>query len=128
VGIRGRRVSPPGDGSSRPVPDPTLLTTEQIHVEIRHLRELLESRLNQNDKAVSNALTSADKAVGVLSASIGRRLESVVEITNAKFVTYRALLDTQAEKVTLAREASDRAVSKAEAFNEKRVRHSLQRD
>ncbi len=35
------------DGGSRPVPDPTLLTTEQLIRGLRDLRELIESKLDE---------------------------------------------------------------------------------
>lgn len=42
------------------------------------------------------------------------------ELTDAKFVTFRALLEGNAEKVALALAAADKAVSKAETATEKR--------
>lgn len=42
------------------------------------------------------------------------------QLTDAKFVTFRALIDSQAEKVALALAASDKAVNKAELATEKR--------
>lgn len=96
------------------------------------------------EKAVTTALESADKAVAKseglnerrfqlmnentliqseMSDRIERaqeRIEGLEKITDAKFVTYRTLIDSQAEKVALALAASDKAVNKAEVANEKR--------
>jgi hypothetical protein len=147
--------------STKPVPDPTALTTEQILREVYHLRELIEARLGQMDassdaaqvanqkaveaalttsskaveaaqaanqkaidaalltsnKAVEAALAASDKAILELDSSISRRVASVVELTDSKFITYRTLLDSQSEKVALALSASDKAVAKAEQYN-----------
>jgi ribosomal protein L21 len=129
-------------GDKRPVPDPTALTTEQLNREILHLRELMESRLDQmdrraaqvvdeqrvaleaalrsSDKAVVAALAASSKAIVELDANTTRRIDGVKEVTDNKFVTYETLLVSQSEKVALAREAADKAVAKAEVFNEKR--------
>lgn len=48
------------------------------------------------------------------------QIGSVDRITDAKFVTFRTLIDSQAEKVALALAAADKAVSKAEVATEKR--------
>lgn len=122
--------------------DPTELTTEQIMREIAHLRDLMESRMDRTDReldgfrrtskeAVDAALAASDKAIIELDASTTRRVEAVSEMTDAKFVTHRTLLDSQSEKVALALAAANKAVdaafasskeaiTKAETFNEKR--------
>lgn len=126
----------------KPKPDPTSLTTVQLEREIKHLRELLETRIDQMsqraveviaeqrlgtttalasaDKAIVAALATTDKAILELDRDITRRLEAVNKITESKFVTYRTLLDSESQKVALAHAASDKAISKAEVFNEKR--------
>ena len=74
----------------RPVPDPTLLTTQQLLRELAALRELLETRINaldrllsrrmdDADKAISAALASAEKAVTKAETSAERRFEAVNE-------------------------------------------------
>jgi hypothetical protein len=64
-----------GPGDSRPVPDPTLLTTEGIRREVGMLRELLETRLDGMDRAmalfqenITRVPTDVDKQVGHLKA------------------------------------------------------------
>lgn len=54
-------------------------------------------------------LTNASHAVAALE-----------KLTEAKFVTYKALLDSNSEKVALALSAADKAVTKAEVATEKR--------
>jgi len=74
----------------RPVPDPTLLTTQQLLRELAALRELLETRIgaldrllsrrmDDADKAISAALASAEKAVTKAETSAERRFEAVNE-------------------------------------------------
>lgn len=89
--------------------------------------------LESADKAVAKAESLNEKRfqlmneaaiiVSELSDRIERaqeRIEGLEKVTDAKFVTYRTLVDSQAEKVALALAASDKAVSKAEMANEKR--------
>lgn len=49
-----------------------------------------------------------------------QQIKSLNDLTEAKFVTYKALLEANAEKVGLALNAADKAVTKAEASTEKR--------
>ena len=127
---------------SMPKPDPTALTTVQLEREIKHLRELMETRLdyitlrgsevveeqrlaitaakNSSELALQAALATSDKAILELSINITKQLDSAREVTDNKFVTYKTLLDSESQKVALAHAASDKAISKAEVFNEKR--------
>lgn len=43
------------------------------------------------------------------------------DLTDAKFVTYRTLIDSQADKVKLALEATEKAIEKAERATEKAI-------
>lgn len=52
--------------------------------------------------------------------ALGERITALDALTEAKFVTYRVLVDAQADKVALALAAADKAVSKAELATEKR--------
>lgn len=103
-----------------------------------------QAALAAADKAVISALASAEMAVhkaealnekrfetltrSVAAASLlapdherlKERIEGFDSLTDAKFVTFRTLIDSQADKVALALAASDKAVSKAEVANEKR--------
>lgn len=118
--------------------------SEAVGAAFEAQQEATRAALSAAEKAVETALESADKAViksealnekrfqlmnenalivSELSDRIERaqeKIEGVSKVTDAKFVTYRTLIDSQAEKVALALAASDKAVSKAEAANEKR--------
>lgn len=67
--------------------------------------------------AINAALSAQDKAIQELDASIARRIEAVLEITNAKFVTYGNLLDAQKNQVNLSLDSSDKALTKTEQYN-----------
>lgn len=47
------------------------------------------------------------------------RITALDRLTDAKFVTFRTLIDSQAEKVKLALDAAQTAIDKAEIANEK---------
>lgn len=53
-------------------------------------------------------------------ASLRQEINALDKLTDAKFVTFRALLEGNAEKVALALAAADKAVTKAEIAVEKR--------
>lgn len=61
-----------------------------------------------------------DDLAGVHRQDLDDLAARVTALTEAKFVTYRTLIDSQAEKVKLALDAADKAVSKSEASMEKR--------
>jgi hypothetical protein len=50
------------DGGSRPVPDPTVLTTQQLQREIMMLRELVDTRFSGMDRAILLLQNMADKS------------------------------------------------------------------
>lgn len=53
-------------------------------------------------------------------ATIDQRIAGLDRVTDAKFVTLETLMNSQAEKVALALNAADKAVTKAEIAAEKR--------
>ena len=84
----------PDDPDWRPIPDPTLLTTQQLLRELGALRELLETRINgldrllsrrmdDADKAIQAALVSAEKAVTKAETASEKRFEGVNEFRQA---------------------------------------------
>lgn len=52
--------------------------------------------------------------------AVETQIEALGALTEAKFVTFRTLIESQADKVALALAAADKAVTKAEIANEKR--------
>jgi hypothetical protein len=64
---------------STPVPDPTLLTTQQLHRELTSLRELIETRLEGYDKAITLLQSTLDKSPSIaeMYASHGEKFHSI---------------------------------------------------
>lgn len=68
----------------RPIPDPTILTTQQLYHELNSLRELVETRLDAMDKAtellnanMTRIPTETDKQVGHLKELHDEKFESI---------------------------------------------------
>jgi len=96
------------NGDSRPVPDPTALTTEQLHREIGALREFVLGEVH-HVREISQ----------VKFGAVENQLASVAERTAEQKADTKAALDAalQAAKdaVALQTEASDKAIAKSEA-------------
>ena len=108
----GRQLS--GQGDRRPVPDPTALSTDLVHREIRKLREYLESRIDsvysitqERFLRIENQLEQNDKL----------RVEMKADATRA----VEAALRAQREAVELQTQASERAIAKSEAATMKQL-------
>jgi len=68
----------------RPIPDPTILTTQQLQREISALKEIIFTRLDANDKAVellhadvTRVPTDTDKAIAHLKELHNERFEGI---------------------------------------------------
>ncbi len=100
--------SMPSQADSRPVPDPTALTTEQLHREIGALREFVLGEIHH-----------VREITQVTFGAVENQLLSVAERTAEQKADTKAALDAalQAAKdaVALQTEASDKAIAKSEA-------------
>lgn len=76
--------------------------------------------MNRATDATLAAVNPAELRDRVVSAEVS--LRAMAELTEAKFITYRALVDSQSEKVVLALGAADKAVAKAERATDERFR------
>ena len=56
------------NGGSRPIPDPTVLTTEQIAREVQGLKELLFTLIHGIDDKISTRLDGMDRALELIQA------------------------------------------------------------
>ena len=88
-----------------------------------------QDRFEAQAEAITAALAAANRTmdeVGTTTsireqvASIGSSIAALDKLTDAKFVTFRTLIDAQAVQVALALTSSDKAVTKAEIANDKR--------
>ncbi len=126
-------------------PDPTSATVESIAAAITAQRdyvngrfEILTERLRGIDTAndvlaenvnrtptdIQTAAAGLKETFNIELKGIGENLTSLDRLTEAKFVTYRTLIDSQADKVALALDASEKAITKAEIATDKRF-HSM---
>lgn len=87
-----------------------------------------QQRFEAQTEAIGTARKAAEDAAAMAAstyvvkeamASVSARVEGMGALTDAKFVTFRTLIDSQAEKVALALAASKEAIDKAEASAEK---------
>lgn len=96
-----------GNFDSRPVPDPTVLTTEQLHREIGAVREVI---LNE----ISHVETRSTE-----------RFNAIAERTKEQKEDGRLALDaafqSAKDAVALQTEASDKAIAKSEAATTKQI-------
>src|SRR5579863_2946883 len=103
------------DRDSRPVPDPTVLTTQGLLREIAHLRELMEARLL--------ALTEKLQGEHALKEEKFRKVDQRFELIEVQRVEQKddsqkgveAALVAQKEAVAKLDEANQKAINKQEA-------------
>lgn len=74
-------MKPDSENDSRPRPDPTALTTQQLDREIAHLKEMMTRDQEAQQKALEVALTQMDRRLGELN-----ELRKAVENDRAQFV------------------------------------------
>lgn len=92
----------------RPVPDPTLLTTQQLLREIDRLGELLETKLDGVQKVFEQRFDGNDKAIELLQAAsnnfpklIDEKIASLEQVTGEKFTSIQVQFrerDVRAER------------------------------
>jgi DNA anti-recombination protein RmuC len=103
-----------GAFTSRPVPDPTLLTTEQLLREVAALRELVESDIEGLEAIVAEKFRSVDQQLELVER---QRVEQKADTKAA----VDAALTAQKEAVKEQTTASDRAIAKSEASMTKQL-------
>jgi hypothetical protein len=131
--------APGRDGGLRPVPDPTLLTTQQLFGAIASLKELVFTRLDGMDKAmelfnanITRVPTDTDKQIGHLKELMIEKFQavSVVFLERDKRAEQSArdsktaidaALQAAKDAVAKQNEASDRAISKSEVATTKQI-------
>jgi hypothetical protein len=120
LGSASRRSSSGGRAVAGEIRDePNGWTPELLKAYIDRVLAELILRLEQRFQAQQDQLVTVPpvaQQVGQLSI----RVDGFSELMEAKFVTYRTLIDSQAEKVALALDAAEKAIDKAEAATEKR--------
>lgn len=69
------------NGGSRPIPDPTILTAQLVVDKIAGLREIIETRLDASDKAITLLQERNDK----IPMMVEDRVDHLQELHNEKF-------------------------------------------
>ncbi len=128
-----------GPGDSRPVPDPTLLTTQQLLREMCNLKEVIFTRLDAMDKAmvvfnanITRVPTDVDKQVGQLKELHQEKFTGVEKQFAERDVRTRqdaqagkdniaAALQAAKEQVGMQNQNSERAIAKSEAATNKQL-------
>jgi hypothetical protein len=72
-----RHSESPDNGGSRPVPDPTLLTTQQLIREIAALKQYLETSIASASDVIGTRLGGMDKAIELLQKATDKMPEFV---------------------------------------------------
>jgi hypothetical protein len=113
---------------SRPIPDPTLLTTQQLYREVIQLRELIEARLDGMDRATELIRLAASE----VEKTTDSKVDHLRELTDAKL---SSLLEKFADRderteqrwsdskqaLDAALQAAEKAVGKSEAASLKQM-------
>lgn len=88
-------ANPADQQGSRPVPDPTILTTEALLREITHLRELLESKLD----SVHNRLESAEEQRREQKFDTGKAIDAALMAQREAANKSEAAIDKRIEQM-----------------------------
>jgi len=118
----------------RPVPDPTVLTTQQLLREIQALKELLESRLNSYDKAIlllqdlanrqpsiSEAVAKFEEQFRGIETQFKERDIRVEQTAKESKVAVDAAFSAQKEAVSEQNKSGAAAIAKSEATTTKQI-------
>lgn len=112
-------MGPQGAGSV-PIPDPTTLTNELVSRAIIGLREILETRLDANDKALEELAKTTEQRLGAAVVQVKElyaetfrriegRIEALADVTDQRFLRIDAGLserDKRADQLALANSAA----------------------
>lgn len=99
---------------SRPVPDPTLLTTEQLHREIAALREFVLGEIRHVGELSNERFKAVDEQMFAVSERTKEQKEDGRLALDAAFTSAK-------DAVALQTEASDKAIAKSEAATTKQI-------
>lgn len=114
----------PTRGDTRPVPDPTVLTTQQLYREIAALRELFETRFTEYDKAITILQTTTGRSP--TPGEIDLDLTNFKVLVNQKFEGVKDTIDQRDIRLGQAEQAAKDAVTTAFTGSEKAVAAALQ--
>lgn len=106
-----------GGPSLRPIPDPTVLTTEQLQREILQIRELIEARLKGNREALDIKCDTLEKDISKLRADAKYQQEQlerkIQESVTASIIQLKETRDEKFKTITVQYEDSKQAMAAA---------------
>lgn len=100
---------------TRPDPDPTVMTTEQLDRSIGCVREILETRLNGMDTAIELLQSTSDK----FPARIDEKILALKDVHDEKFRSIQKQFDERDVRTDTSRVSDKTAVDAALAAQEK---------
>lgn len=117
-----------GGFTTRPVPDPTLLTTQQLQRELLSLRELMESRIKPIEDDVEILRSHQEKGPDRTAIEVGHLKELCFEKfagVNVRFLERDVRIEQTSKDnktaITAAFDAAKEAVSKSETNFSKQI-------
>lgn len=109
-----------GDADRRPVPDPTVLTTEQLQREIAALRDLIYTRLDAMDTAIKLLADGVNKVPSETTSQVSHLKELIfTRFSERDLRVQQAALDSR-DALEAARSSAQVAIAKAEESLNKR--------
>ena len=81
----------PTRGDTRPIPDPTVLTTQQLYREVASLREVISTRLDAMDRAITLLQATANRSP--TPGEIDLDLKNFKVLVDQKFMTVNEKFD-----------------------------------
>lgn len=140
----------PGNGGSRPIPDPTVLTAQLVDRAVIGIREILEAKIDGDRNIFATRLQGMDRAIELLQArrdsmvgEIDGKIANLERLHDEKFrsvqtqfterdiraeqtsrdskVAVDAALQAAKEAVGKQNEASDRSIQKSEVSTTKQI-------
>jgi hypothetical protein len=99
---------------SRPIPDPTVLTTEQLHREIGSVREVLFGEVRHSAELTQEKFDAVDRRFTDLEARTAEQKRDTKDAVDAA-------LQAAKEAVGQQTEASERSIAKSEAATTKQI-------
>lgn len=105
---------PPGQPTWRPIPDPTILTTEALTREIAHLREYMDGKVHHLETRIRGVTEHIDHAIDLHARLDAEKFAAIEQRFTDRELLVSASFDAGKEAVAQALAASKEAVAKSE--------------
>lgn len=115
-------------GDVRPIPDPTILTTQALEKSLAALKELLQTRLASMDEATRILQARADKVPSDVDVAVinlknlhSEKFASIEKQFEERDVRTKQLADASTTAINAALQAAEKAVANQNISNEKAI-------